>query len=195
MGEDKCEVIIVSIGPIRSQDQIRSALAIIANLGESYGHILGPSNAFGEHILPRAGALLDVQEISHVIAIETVDVFYKPMCVGSIIAKVKSMDKIKVLTVRPSSFISVLQRNGFCDLNIFEKYISSKSSISLSRELIQTTRPDLDSARVVISGGLGLGNDENIRLLYSLAEKLYGAVGASRAAVDAGYDPNDMRIG
>lgn len=167
---------------------------LIAELSVSYTHILAPATTTGKNVLPRVGALIDVQPISDVIKIESEDTFVRPIYAGNVIATVKSTDKIKLLTVRTTGFDPApLGGSGQVEA------LSGANDLSVSsfvgEELAKSDRPELTSASIVVSGGRGLQNGENFQLLFDLADTLGAAVGASRAAVDAGFVPNDMQVG
>lgn len=170
---------------------------LIADIVKSsvFSHVLSAHSAVGKNVLPRTAALLDVAQISDVIEILGEDQFVRPIYAGNAIATVKSLDKIKLLTIRPTSFPPVSATAGkTAEISI----VSTKSITTtkwISEELNKSDRPELSSSKVVISGGRGLKNGENFKILYDLADKLGGAVGASRAAVDAGFVSNDLQIG
>lgn len=171
---------------------------LVAEIGKNYTHILMGASTMGKNLMPRVAALLDVDMISDVVSIETDDTFKRPIYAGNAIATVQTNDSIKVVTVRGTAFDVVV--GGASDGNgaVIETLNSqhdSKTSEFISEELAISDRPELTSARVVISGGRGLGSTENFKLLDGLADKLNAAIGASRAAVDAGYAPNDMQVG
>ncbi len=168
---------------------------LIAEIGDQYTHILAPSTTTGKNIIPRAAALLDVQAISDVIGIESADTFTRPIYAGNVIAKVQSSDSIKVLTVRGTAFDAAASSGGSGTVEPLASAHDAQTSSFVKEELAESDRPELTAARVVISGGRGLQNGENFELLYNLADKLGAAVGASRAAVDAGFVPNDMQVG
>lgn len=159
-------------------------------------HVVGPHSVFGKNILPRVAALLDVAAISDVIEIQNDSTFVRPIYAGNAIATVQSSDPIKVLTIRTTSFQAAITNEGCADI---KEVVSSSSSLEnvkfLKQEVAESDRPELGSAKVVIAGGRGMKNGDNFKLLYDLADKLGGAVGASRAAVDAGFVPNDLQIG
>ncbi|MBI1273864.1 MAG: electron transfer flavoprotein subunit alpha/FixB family protein [Alphaproteobacteria bacterium] len=167
---------------------------LVTELAGGYSHVLAPASSFGKNLMPRAAALLDVQQISDIIAIEGADTFVRPIYAGNALATVQSTDKIKLITVRPTAFASA----GTGGSGAIEK-ISGKGDTGLSKfvsqELSKSERPELGAARIVISGGRGVGSAENFKLIDALADKLGAAVGASRAAVDAGYVPNDYQVG
>ncbi|MCK9469693.1 MAG: FAD-binding protein [Porticoccaceae bacterium] len=168
---------------------------LIAELGGNYGHILAAATTTGKNILPRAAALLDVQAISEISAVESPDTFKRPIYAGNVIATVQSSDAIKVLTVRGTAFEAAAATGGSAAVEAVGSVHDSGLSSFEGEELAKSDRPELTAAKVVISGGRGMQNGENFNLLYSLADKLGAAVGASRAAVDAGFVPNDMQVG
>ena len=168
---------------------------LVAEIASNYSHILAPSSTTGKNILPRVAALLDVQPLSDVLAIESADTFKRPIYAGNVIATVKSRDAIKVMTVRSTAFDAANAMGGSAPVeNIGTEHNAGVSSF-VGEELAKLDRPELTSAKIVISGGRGLQNAENFNILYSLADKMGAAVGASRAAVDAGFAPNDMQVG
>lgn len=169
--------------------------ALVADIGKEYTHILGPATSFGKNILPRAAALLDVQAISDVISIESPSIFSRTLYAGNVLAQVESSDPIKVLSLRPSAFAPLESGSQACPIESLTQHYDLQLSQFTEQKLNSSERPELDSARVVVSGGIALGNSDNFELLYSLADRLEGAVGASRAAVDAGLVPNDLQVG
>jgi len=168
---------------------------LIVGLAPGYEHILAPATSFGKNLLPRVAALLDVAQISDIVNIESDDTFVRPIYAGNAMAKVKSMDKIKVITVRATAFESIADENGVATVEKIEAVSSSEKAVVSAQELTKSERPELTSASVVVSGGRGMGSGENFDILEKLADKLGAAVGASRAAVDSGYVPNDYQVG
>ncbi|GGY41515.1 electron transfer flavoprotein subunit alpha [Bacterioplanes sanyensis] len=168
---------------------------LVAELGKNYSHILAPATTAGKDYLPRAAALLDVNMLSEVIAVEDADTFARPIYAGNAIATVKSADAIKVMTVRGTAFDAVAAEGGSATVETVDVVKDAGTSAFVSEELAQSDRPDLTAADVVISGGRGMQNGDNFEMLYKVADKLGAAVGASRAAVDAGFVPNDMQVG
>ncbi|MBU6497869.1 MAG: FAD-binding protein, partial [Rhodospirillales bacterium] len=168
---------------------------LIADLGSSYEYLMAAATSFGKSTMPRVAALLDVQQVSEIMSVEGPDTFTRPIYAGNAIATVQTSDKVKVLTVRGTAFDAAPVEGGSASV---EK-ISSKGDAGLSKfvgqELSKSERPELTSARRVISGGRGMQNGENFKLLDPIADKLGAAVGASRAAVDAGFVPNDYQVG
>lgn len=160
----------------------------------SYSHLLAPATAYGKNILPRVAAKLDIGQISEVTRVISSDTFERPVYAGNAIATVQSTSQIKAVTVRPVSF-QAARTNGAAIVENIVVSAGCGQAVFLSRELSTSDRPELTSARIVIAGGRGLGSSENFKLLEPLADKLGAAVGASRAAVDAGFVPNDMQVG
>ncbi|GAA0662454.1 electron transfer flavoprotein subunit alpha/FixB family protein [Rheinheimera tangshanensis] len=167
---------------------------LVTELAKSYRHIVASATTNGKNFLPRVAALLDVAQISDVIAIESADTFVRPVYAGNAIATVKSSDTIKVLTVRSAAFDAVDTGNNAAIESISLAKDAGVSSF-VSEELTKSERPELTAAKVIISGGRGMQNGENFALLNGIADKLNAAIGASRAAVDAGFVPNDMQVG
>lgn len=168
--------------------------ALVAGLGKNYSHILTGATGAGKNFMPRAAALLDVEQISEIISVESADTFKRPIYAGNAIATVQSADAIKVITVRGTSFDAVAATGSATIENLSDATDVGLSSF-VGEELAASDRPDLTAAKVVIAGGRGLGSEENFNLIYKLADKLGGAVGATRAAVDAGYVANDLQVG
>jgi electron transfer flavoprotein alpha subunit len=168
---------------------------LVASIADDYSHILGAANTFGKNVLPRIAALLDVQAISDVIEIESESIFHRPIYAGNLIAIMQMQDHIKVISVRTTSFSAVGNKDIASKISINTDEFIQNNSRRLSLELVVSERPELEISPVVVSGGRGLGSSENFSLLYSIADKLQGNVGASRAAVDAGYLANDLQIG
>ena len=169
---------------------------LIQDVASSYTHILAPATTFGKNVMPRASALLDLQQVSEISQVIDKDTFVRPIYAGNALATVKSNDEIKLITVRSTSFEAVEPTGGSADIQTLDFSTDTNLSTYLSGETDQSSdRPELTSANVVISGGRGMKSGENFALLDKLAEKLNAAVGASRAAVDAGFAPNDFQVG
>lgn len=173
-----------------AENAATQALAIAKN----YTHILAPATAFGKNILPRVAAKLDVGQISEITKVDSPDTFERPIYAGNAIATVQSTDAIKVITVRTTGFDAAGAGGSAAIENITAVADSGKSAF-VSREFAKSDRPELTAAKVIVSGGRGLGSGENFKILEPLADKLGAAMGASRAAVDAGYVPNDWQVG
>ena len=169
--------------------------ALVVSLAKSYSHILAPATSNGKDVTPRIAALLDVQQISEIIAVESPDTFVRPIYAGNALATVKSKDAIKVITVRTTGFDAVAATGGSASIEQVTAPADSGLSSFVNREVSRSERPELTSAKIVVSGGRGMGSGENFRILEPLADKLNAAMGASRAAVDAGFVPNDWQVG
>ncbi len=168
----------------------------VLNIAKDYSHILAPATAYGKNIAPRIAAHLDVAQISDITAVDSADTFERPIYAGNAIATVQSSDPIKVITVRSTGFDPVAAEGGSASVEKIEAAADAGISQFVSRELTKLDRPELTSATIIVSGGRGLGNGENYtKVLEPLADKLGAALGASRAAVDAGFVPNDYQVG
>ncbi len=168
--------------------------ALIVGLAEGYEAILAPANTFGKNVLPRVAALLDVAQISDIVAIVSSDTFIRPIYAGNALATVQSKDRRKVITVRTTAFAPATE-SGEAVTEPVSAAVPVARSRFVGRDVARSERPDLTTARVVVSGGRGLGSKENFQLMEQLADTLGAAIGASRAAVDAGYAPNDAQVG
>ena len=168
---------------------------LVADLAKAYSHVLAPATTNGKNYLPRVAALLDVDQISEIIAVESADTFKRPIYAGNAIATVQSSAAVKVITVRGTGFDPVAAEGGSAAIEAVSGAADAGKSAFVGEELAKSDRPELTAAKIVVSGGRGMQNGDNFKLLYSLADKLGAAVGASRAAVDAGFVPNDMQVG
>lgn len=168
---------------------------LVAEVGADYSHILAAATTTGKNFAPRAAALLDVAQISEISDVIDADTFKRPIYAGNAIATVKSSDAKKVITVRGTSFDGVAAEGGSAAVENIDVAKDAGISSFVGEELAKSDRPELTSAEIVISGGRGMGNGDNFEILYKLADKLGAGVGASRAAVDAGFVPNDMQVG
>ncbi|WP_218315003.1 electron transfer flavoprotein subunit alpha/FixB family protein [Halomonas sp. 18071143] len=168
--------------------------ALLVALADDYTHVLTSASTTGKNVLPRLAALKDVSQLSEVIGVESADTFLRPIYAGNAIATVKSDDPLKVITVRTTAFDAV-GSGGSASVEAVDVVVDNAQSSFVKQELAQSDRPELGGAKVVISGGRGMGNGENFKLLDGIADKLGAAIGASRAAVDAGFVPNDMQVG
>jgi len=168
---------------------------LVAELGKDYQHVLAPATTNGKNFMPRVAALLDVAQISEITDVVSGDTFKRPIYAGNVIATVQSTDPIKVITVRATGFDPVPAEGGNAAVESVGSVQDAGISSFVKEELAKSDRPELTAARIVISGGRGMQNGDNFKLLYAVADKLGAAVGASRAAVDAGYAPNDMQVG
>ncbi len=168
---------------------------LVADLGAGYDNVVAPATTSGKNIMPRVAALLDVGQISDIISVESADTFKRPIYAGNVIATVQSSDAKKVITVRTTAFDAVAAEGGSASVEAVDTVHDAGISSFVGEEMAVSDRPELTSASIVISGGRGMQNGENFALLESVADKLGAAVGASRAAVDAGFVPNDMQVG
>ena len=168
---------------------------LVAELGADYDNLLAPSTANGKNIMPRVAALLDVGQISDILSVESADTFTRPIYAGNVIATVQSSDLKKVITVRTTAFDAVPAEGGSASLEACAAAHDAGVSQFIREEVAVSDRPELTSASVVISGGRGMQNGDNFSLLEGIADKLNAAIGASRAAVDAGFVPNDYQVG
>lgn len=187
--------VLRAAGAAAAHELAEPLAAVIADLAPAYSHIVAASGASGKNVLPRAAALLDVQPIPDVVSIVDADTFVRPIYAGSALATVKSSDAKKVLTVRASSFDPAPAEGGAAPIEQVTVPEGPALSEFVSIALSQSERPELESARVIVSGGRGMQNEENFKLLSPLADRLGAAIGASRAAVDAGFVPNDYQVG
>ena len=176
-----------------AEDLTAQVLALVQSGG--YTHVLAPATGFGKNAMPRVAAKLDVAQVSEITAIESADTFVRPIYAGSVFATVQSKDPVKVITVRGTAFESAQPSGNSAPIESSTAAPGTGKSQVVGQELTVSERPELTSARVVVSGGRALQNAENFKLLEALADKLGAAVGASRAAVDAGYVPNDYQVG
>ncbi len=181
--------------PELGHDLAENIAPLLVELAGGYTHILAPASTFGKNILPRAAALLDVQQISDISGVVDADTFMRPVYAGNAVATVKSSDSLKLITVRSTTFDAVSAEGGSASI----EDVASKGDAGLSKfvnlAVTESDRPDLTSAKIVVSGGRGVGSAENFKIIEKLADKLGAAMGASRAAVDAGFVPNDMQVG
>ncbi len=170
--------------------------ATVLGIAKNYSHILAPATAAGKNVTPRIAAKLDVAQISDITAVDSPDTFERPIYAGNAIATVQSADPVKVITVRTTAFDAVAAEGGSAAVEKLEAAADSGLTQFVGREVTKLDRPELTSAKIIVSGGRGLGSGENYtKVLEPLADKLNAALGASRAAVDAGYVPNDYQVG
>ncbi|WP_448681257.1 electron transfer flavoprotein subunit alpha/FixB family protein [Pseudomonas nicosulfuronedens] len=168
---------------------------LLASIARDFSHVLAAATTNGKNFLPRVAALLDVDQISEIIDVDSADTFKRPIYAGNAIATVQSSAAVKVITVRGTGFDAVPAEGGSASIEQLGEVFDARHSAFVGEELAKSDRPELTAARIVVSGGRGMGNGDNFSILYSLADKLGAAVGASRAAVDAGFVPNDMQVG
>ena len=185
----------VADAPEYGHELAENLAPLIAKLAADYSHVLAPASTFGKNVLPRAAALLDVQQISEITEIVDADTFVRPIYAGNAMATVKSSDPIKVITVRSTAFEPAAEDGGSAATETVESTGDAGLSNFLGQELTKSERPELTTAGIVISGGRGMQSGENFAMLERIADKLGAAVGASRAAVDAGFVPNDYQVG
>ena len=169
--------------------------AVVVGIAQGYTHILAPATSNGKNVTPRVAALLDMQQISEIIEVNSPDTFVRPIYAGNALASVQSSDPIKVITVRTTGFDAVAAAGGSATVEKVVAPADSGLSSFISREVSKSERPELTAAKIIVSGGRGMGSGENFKILEPLADKLGAAMGASRAAVDAGFVPNDWQVG
>ncbi|WP_028222754.1 electron transfer flavoprotein subunit alpha/FixB family protein [Paraburkholderia oxyphila] len=188
--------VLLADAPQLEQGLAENVEATVLSIARNYSHILAPSTAAGKNVTPRIAAKLDVAQISDITAVDSPDTFERPIYAGNAIATVQSQDPIKVITVRTTAFDAVAAEGGSAAVEKIEAAADSGLSQFVGREVTKLDRPELTSAKIIVSGGRGLGSGENYtKVLEPLADKLNAALGASRAAVDAGYVPNDYQVG
>jgi electron transfer flavoprotein alpha subunit len=192
---DGVEKVILAEDSAYENQLAESAANLIKSIANDYSHILAPATTFGKNVLPRLSALLDVQQISEITEVVSEDTFKRPIYAGSCIATVKSSDSTKVITVRATAFDPANASGGSASIESISADGVSDLSSFVNEEIAQSDRPELTAASIVISGGRGMQSGDNFHLLESIADKLGAAVGASRAAVDAGFVPNDYQVG
>jgi electron transfer flavoprotein alpha subunit len=168
---------------------------LVVSIAQNFTHLLAPATTNGKNYLPRVAALLDVDQISEIVEVLSADTFKRPIYAGNAIATVQSSAPIKVISVRTTGFDAASAEGGSASIEALGEVFDARSSTFIGEELAKSDRPELTAAKIVVSGGRGMGNGDNFKLLYALADKLGAAVGASRAAVDAGFVPNDMQVG
>ncbi len=187
--------VLLADAPQYADGTAENLAALVVSLATEASHVLFPSTAFGKNLAPRVAALLDVQQISDIISVQSADTFVRPIYAGNALATVQSADAVKVITVRSTGFDAAAASGGSAAIDLVLAVSDLALSSLQSRELTQSARPELTAARVIVSGGRGIGSADNFSLLEPLADRLNAAVGASRAAVDAGYAPNDWQVG
>ena len=186
--------VIVVDAPQFADGLAENVAAQLESIASAYTHILAPATAYGKNILPRLAAKLDVAQISEITKVVSSDTFERPIYAGNAIATVQSIDPIKVITVRTTGFDAAAS-GGNATIESIAALADSGLSAFISREVAKSDRPELTAAKIIVSGGRGMGSADNFKLLEPLADKLGAAMGASRAAVDAGYVPNDWQVG
>jgi electron transfer flavoprotein alpha subunit len=187
--------VLLADNPAYGHGLAENVAPLVAKLAANYGHVLASSTTFGKNVLPRVAALLDVAQISDIIAVNGPDTFVRPIYAGNAMATVQSKDKVKIITVRGTAFPPAAATGGSAAVETVGEAADAGQSKFLRQEVQRSERPELTSAKVIVSGGRGMGSGENFKILEALADKLGAAVGASRAAVDAGFVPNDYQVG
>jgi electron transfer flavoprotein alpha subunit len=187
--------VLVADAPHLGDELAEGVAEQIIALAPAYSHVVAPASSFGKNVLPRAAARHDCAPVSEVIAVVAPDTFARPIYAGNAIATVQCAEPIKFVTVRPTSFDAAATQASAAPIEAVAVVADTGLSSFVSRELAHLDRPELQGAKVVVSGGRGLGSADNFKLLEKLADRLNAALGASRAAVDAGYAPNDWQVG
>ncbi len=187
--------VLLADDPAYAHGLAENVAPLVAKLAAGYSHVLAPSTTFGKNVLPRAAALLDVAQISDIVAVVDADTFVRPIYAGNAMATVRSEDKVKVITVRGTAFPPAAASGGSAAIEPVAAAAEAGLSTFKGQALQSSERPELTAARIIVSGGRGMGSGENFRILEALADRLGAAVGASRAAVDAGFVPNDYQVG
>jgi electron transfer flavoprotein alpha subunit len=192
---DGVSKVLLAEAPALEHPSAEDLAALVIARAKSYSHVLAPATTFGKNFMPRVAALLDVAQISDIAAVIAPDTFERPIYAGNAIARVQSRDPVKIITVRGTAFPSAKPGSGNAPVETIAPPAESGLSRFVGAEIAQLARPELTAARVIVSGGRGMQSGENFKLLEQLADKLGAAVGASRAAVDAGFVPNDYQVG
>ena len=187
--------VVLADGAALAEGLAENLAAQVLAVADNYSHILFAATASGKNVAPRVAAKLDVAQISDIVAVVSADTFVRPIYAGNALATVQSADARKVITVRTTAFDPVAATGGSASVETVDAVADSGKSSFVGRELAKSDRPELTAASVVVSGGRGMGSAENFKILDPLADKLGAALGASRAAVDAGYAPNDWQVG
>jgi electron transfer flavoprotein alpha subunit len=187
--------VLVADAPHYKDHLAENLAALVVGLAGGYTHILAPATSFGKNVAPRVAALLDVAQVSDIVEVRSPDIFVRPIYAGNALATVQSQDRIKVITVRTTGFDAAPANGGSAVTESAAAIADTGLSSLVGRALTKSERPELTSARVIVSGGRGMGSGENFKLLEPLADKLHAAMGSSRAAVDAGFVPNDWQVG
>jgi electron transfer flavoprotein alpha subunit len=187
--------VLLADDPVLAHPLAEDLAPLIVKLAAGYSHVLAPTTTAGKNVMPRAAALLDVAQISDIVAVVSADTFVRPIYAGNALATVQSQDKVKLITVRGTAFPAAAAEGGSAAIETIPAPGSAGLSAYKGAELSKSERPELTAARIVISGGRGMQSGDNFHLLEKIADQLHGAVGASRAAVDAGFVPNDYQVG
>ncbi len=186
--------VLMTDDPALTDGLAENLAPLVESIARDYSHVLAPATTYGKNLLPRVAALLDVQQISDISAIESPDTFVRPIYAGNALATVRSLDVVKLITVRTTAFDAAGQSSA-APIELVSGAHEAGLSKFIGEELTRSERPELTTADIIVSGGRGMQSSENFGMLESLADKLGAAVGASRAAVDAGYVPNDYQVG
>jgi electron transfer flavoprotein alpha subunit len=181
--------------PLYTIPTAENLAALIVPLAKSYTHVLAAATGFGKNFMPRVAALLDVAQVSDISGVESPDTFVRPIYAGNALATVQSADAIKIVTVRITAFDPVAEDGGSASVESIDAGPDTGLTTVQGQELTKSARPELSAARIIVSGGRGMGSGDNFKILEDLADKLNAAVGASRAAVDSGFVPNDYQVG
>ena len=187
--------VLLAEAPHYAHDLAENVAPLIVKLAPGYSHVVAAATTFGKNTMPRAAALLDVQQISDIAEVKSADTFVRPIYAGNALATVQMLDAIKMITVRTTSFEGAAAEGGSAAVESLEATAEAGLSSFAGQKLTESERPELTTAGIVISGGRGMASGENFAMLERVADKLGAAVGASRAAVDAGFVPNDMQVG
>jgi electron transfer flavoprotein alpha subunit len=187
--------VLLADAPHLEAELAEPVAAQVVALAGAYSHLVAAATAFGKNVMPRVAAKLDVAQVSDIISVESPDTFTRPIYAGNAIATVQSADKIKVVTARTTNFDAAPAEGGSAPVETIAPVAAADTSRFVSRDIAKSDRPELQGAKVVVSGGRGMGSADNFKLLEPLADRLNAAMGASRAAVDAGYAPNDWQVG
>ena len=187
--------VLVADAPQYKDELAENLAALVVSIASGYSHILAPATSFGKNAAPRIAALLDVAQISEIVEVKSPDTFVRPIYAGTALATVQSKDAVKVITVRATGFDAVAASGGSAAVEAVAAVADAGLSSLVRRELVKSERPELTAAKVIVSGGRGMGSAENFKILDPLADRLGAAMGASRAAVDAGFVPNDWQVG
>ncbi len=187
--------VLVADAPQLADQLVENVAEQVIALAGGFSHLLAPATAHGKNVMPRVAARLDVAQLSDITSVESADTFTRPIYAGNAIATVQSTDAVKVITVRTTGFDAAPATGGSAAVESVAAVADSGKSVFNGREIAKSDRPELTAAKIVVSGGRGMGSAENFKILEPLADKLGAAMGASRAAVDAGYAPNDWQVG
>ena len=187
--------VLVADAPHLADQLAENVAEQVVALAPNYSHVLAPATAHGKNLMPRVAAKLDVGQVSDIIAVDSPDTFQRPIYAGNAIATVQATDAIKVITVRTTGFDAAAGSGGSASVEKIDAAADAGTSRFVSREVAKSERPELTAAKAIVSGGRAMASADNFKLLEPLADKLGAAIGASRAAVDAGYAPNDWQVG